>query len=227
MFTSNPQTTTMRTILNRLSVLSLLLLIISTAQAQQRWWLGGFVSFTNYNSSHEVHSPNDNELIYSSDHNNTNFNIAPVIGYDLTDHWAVALKVGYNRTDVETLSDRNAGTKEKSTESNDGLTISPMVRWTFAEWQKLRFHVDALAEYRRMMRDRDSSSTDYHASTNTFSFGFVPGVSYPLTSRLYVTASLGSLMYSTGDDINDPEIRINRFSFSLWSDLSLGFYIKF
>ena len=93
--------------------------------------------------------------------------------------------------------------QEKSNESNDGLTISPMVR------------------------DRDSSSTDYHASTNTFSFGFVPGVSYPLTSRLYVTASLGSLMYSTVDDINDPEIRINRFSFSLWSDLSLGFYVKF
>ena len=217
----------MRTIINRLTVLSLLLLMVGTTQAQQRWWLGGYVNVTNNKSSSDIYTEIGHEPLLKTDNTVTNVNIVPIIGYDLNDKWAVALKVGYNHTKFHIDSKPSSSASQSAEESRGGLTISPMVRWTFAEWQKIRFHVDGLAEYRHMSNKRDGYTIDYNDKANVFSFGFVPGVSYPLTSRLYVTASLGSLLYSTGDDISNPEVSTNKLSLSLWTDLSLGLYVKF
>lgn len=182
----------------KMAVVVLLASISSAASAQV--WIGGNIGYN--------HSQIGYDLLYGNEKESTstrNFMIAPEIGYNLNDKFAVALALGYSNIDG----------------AINNWSVNPYVRYNFAETSRVRFFLDGGVKY--TYSHLNGTKTD----VNGIGFSINPGVSFAVNKRLGLVAHLGELSYThahvgaeTGCYSN------NDFVFGLTNNLSLGLYVN-
>ena len=140
----------------------------------------------------------------------TDFTIAPEIGYSLNEKWdvAAALKFGI-RNNEDGIKDNNTTTFE----------IQPYARYTFAEAGIAKFFVDGYVGF-------GSEKPKGHDAATTFKIGVRPGVKVALSDDICLVSTLGNLGYKSTKDI--PLVGdVNEFGFNLDNTINFGIYFNF
>lgn len=115
------------------------------------------------------------------DDNHTSFNIAPEVGYNLSDKWAVGLEIGYNY-EYQQGQDLNI------------FGLAPYARYTFANFGPVNLFLDGGLGYYKA--DGDLANDD-----SIFEVGLKPGLSVNLTDKLSFVSHVGFLGYRDADAI--------------------------
>lgn len=173
---------------------------LATISASAQTYLGGSIGFTSTDLKGE-----DKSL--------TQFTIAPEIGYNLDEQWALGIGVGYSYAKQES--------------SVNTIAVSPYVRYTVAKAGICSFFIDGEFTFASMKPEHGDSSTGW-------SLGVKPGVRFDITKKIYATASLGFLGYQDTSDFNGEKTfgfafsgnGANHFE-SINSGLKLGLYYNF
>ncbi len=162
----------------------------------------------------------------SSKSSATSFKIAPELGYNINEMWAVGVGVGYMSTNMATQTTGNIGgfldvtTTAKLEKDVTILTFSPYIRNTLVKSKIANLFVDGMFNYTKV--DYDDNST------NAYGFGICPGVLVKLSDSLSFVTRLGGITYaSSKDDTPGAESR-NGFEFNLTSldNVEFGLYFN-
>ena len=141
--------------------------------------------------------------IWGSDGNHS-FRLAPEVGYNFSDQWAVAGTLLFEHA-------KAGGTKAT------GFALAPYVRYTFLRNERVDLFVDGGIGF---ATSKIKGASD---RTNGFEFGFRPGLSIKATQRLSLVAKVGFLGYR--DDYlnysNGGGVSVSG------EDLSFGLYYSF
>ncbi|MDR3226250.1 MAG: porin family protein [Prevotellaceae bacterium] len=173
-----------------LSAVFIMAIIVSANAQEHKWFIGGAVGFDS--------KTND-------DVKTKTFIIAPEIGYNLSNHFAIATSLKYAY-----ISMKNGAVKSDV----DGFEISPYIRYTFLKSGIVSAFVDANADFG--LGDIDG-----------FAAGLKPGVSVALTDRFHAVAHVGFLGYNDGKGVGSYEDGKGfRFDVSGYQT-SFGFYYSF
>lgn len=190
-------------------ILALLLLSIAPASAQV--WLGGELGLSINDASSTI-----DDRDYTSTMQRYTF--SPKVGYDLNDHFAVGLHVGFSYSFFDN-SRTSGGQTDESSYTDRVLSLFPFVRYSFAEWHKVRFFVDGGVGY-----DYTFNGASTYSPQKRYYAALKPGITYPLNDRFGLIAHLGELSYSrTEIEKSDP---YNEFNFNLINDLQFGFFVR-
>ena len=139
-----------------------LMILFAAISASAQVYVGGSLAWT--------HDDNAN---VGADINQ--FKLAPEVGYNLNDDWAVAVELAYTHG------------KTSSAKSN-AFSIAPYARYTFFEKNIVRLFLDGgvgFSTYKVKGTDSD----------NGFEIGIKPGIAVSLTPKLSLRARYGFLGY--------------------------------
>ena len=166
--------------------------------------------------------------------NQTSFTLAPEIGYNLNDTWAlgIALKYGYLYNGGEHGLEIGDHELDSDTKTN-AIIVSPYVRATFARLGKVRLFLDggfsfatAKVKY-TTVADGESKSIEDDAK-NGFEIGIKPGISVDVSKNLSFIAHAGFLGYRHSKNNENTVLGKNGFGFDVIStNLSFGFIYNF
>ncbi|MDR3287394.1 MAG: porin family protein [Prevotellaceae bacterium] len=173
-----------------LSAVFIMAIIVSANAQEHKWFIGGAVGFDS--KKHE-------------DMKTKTFLIAPEIGYNLSNHFAIATSLKYAHINM----------KSSAVKGNiNGFEISPYIRYTFLKKGIVSAFVDANADFG--LGDIDG-----------FAAGLKPGVSVSVTERFNVVAHVGFLGYNDGKGVGSYQDG-KGFIFDLSGyQTSFGFYYSF
>lgn len=143
------------------------------------------------------------------DNNQTTFKIAPELGYNLTDKWAIGIYLGYEH-------DYSNGV------AVNGVDINPYARFTFAKVDRVNFFVDGGFDVAYAKAQRDGHKL-YDATP--WNIGFRPGMAVNLNEKCALVAHLGFLGYADNDDVEGRPNGLG-FDFSSYT-VNFGFYYNF
>lgn len=142
----------------------------------------------------------------NTDANHTSFNLAPELGYKLSDQWDLGLSIGF------------AHDYEKGLKIN-GFEVDPYVRYTVAKAGPVSFFLDGGFGFATVKAKKGDWKSD---SYNMWQIGIKPGVKVSLSKKVDFIASMGFLGYRDNDDvtgINDLDERIP----SIYGEKGFGF----
>lgn len=180
---------------------------LTAAAANAQVWVGGSLNFNT--SSTKVESLEVNS--------GTNFEIAPEVGYNLNDKWAVALALGYAHSENATLS---LGEETLNGTSNS-FSIKPYVRYTFVKSGNFSVFCDGYLEYETVHYQGMDNNI------NAFSIGLTPGISYDLSSKVSLVAHVGQLSYGHAwCDLGNATVKHNQFDLNITNAISFGAYVN-
>ena len=118
--------------------------------------------------------------------NNTTFQLAPEIGYNLDEKLAIGTTIGYAYSYLG-----NADTKINA------ITIAPYVRYTWLKLDNVNLFLDGGFGFGTYKAKIDGHSGD---AQNAWEIGLKPGVSVNLTDKLSFIAHVGFFGYRTSDN---------------------------
>lgn len=164
--------------------------------------------------------------VKSSKSSATSFKIAPEVGYNINEMWAVGVGVGYMSTNMVTQTTGNIGgfldmtTTTKLEKDVTMLIFSPYVRNTLVTSKFANFFVDAAFNYAKI--DYDGNTT------NVYGFGISPGVLIKLNNSFSFVTKLGGISYASAKNDAPGAEKINGFEFNLTSleNLEFGLYFN-
>lgn len=168
-------------------------------QASAQIWVEGAVNFSGDKQKAET---------YKNSRNNINFE--PTVGYDITDRVALGVALTYGHTFI--------GAEAYDMKLNT-YGISPFVRYTFVQHDRLRFFVDGGCNY-----TRQAFKTSHNANFKEFSVFAVPGISYDINERIAIVGKMGNVSWMR--NWYEGELNLTMFDVDLYSTLSLGFIVK-
>lgn len=148
----------------------------------------------------------------NSTENSTSFKIAPEIGYNLNETWAVGAELGFAH---EYLKDDNQPSSLRVT--TNSFSIAPYIRWSYYQNDVVRLFLDGTASIGIVkVKDGDTSKAGQ--------IGFRPGVAIKLNDHFSFIAKYGFLGYRRNMD----KVAGDSFGLALSSeDLSIGFHYAF
>lgn len=175
-------------------------IVLSAISASAQTYVGGSLGFTSTDVKGEEKSV-------------TQIAIAPEVGYNLNEKWALGIAVGYSYTKQES--------------SLNMISVAPYARYTVAKAGKFSFYVDGEFAFASAKPEEGDSFTGW-------SLGLKPGVRFAITDKISATASLGFLGYQDSADFDGEKTFGFAFSgngsdhFSSFnSGLKLGLYYNF
>ena len=173
-------------------------MVLSANAQEHKWFIGGEAGFWSAKMSYDLSFPYSFYGMRA-----TQIVVAPEIGYNVTDKFAVAASLGYLHTKVKDIDYKV-----------DGFIIKPYVRYTFLKTGILSAFVDGGATF---------GLSDFKG----FEAGINPGIAIAITNRFSAVAHLGFLGYNDGKGVGNF---MNGKGFGL--DLSgyqsqFGFYYSF
>ena len=121
----------------------------------------------------------------NTDDNHTSFNLAPELGYKLSDQWDLGLSIGF------------AHEYYKGVKLN-GFEVDPYVRYTVAKAGPVSFFLDGGFGFATAKAKRGDVESD---SFNQWQIGIKPGVKVSLSKKVDFIASMGFLGYRDNDDV--------------------------
>ena len=144
----------------------------------------------------------------------TQFTIAPEIGYTINDKLdvAVALDLSLIKNSL-TLSELYGVPTNKDCNATE-FSVEPYARYTFAEAGIAKFFVDGYVGF-------GSYKPKGVDATTTWKFGVRPGVKVALSDDICLVSTLGNLGYKTVKD------NYNKFGFNLDNAITFGIYFNF
>ena len=192
----------------------------ATLTANAQWWAGGKFALDFTNTNKRVST----EGLQVGDQNTTSFEIAPEVGYNLSDKWAVALALGFGTSnnsvvgawngDADAIGSEAAMNANKLGESNNYFMINPYVRYTFAQTAPVSFFVDGGFGFKFFN----------HEGGNQMSVGIRPGISFAATKKLSLVATTGALGYlKNSEKAGDG----SKFFIGVFNNISFAAYYNF
>ena len=167
------------------------LVAVSALAANAQVWVGGSLGFTSQ----------DNDGAKTS-----YIQIAPEVGYTLTDGIDLAIKLGFRST------------KPDGVDASTEFTINPYVRYTFYQTGAVGFFIDGGAEI--VTTNSDVPGFD----KAEVGFGIKPGLKFAASDKVTFVAHLGNLGYVTNWGHQE---KYNRFHVGAYNGLDFGFYYSF
>ena len=145
----------------------------------------------------------DAQVYVGGSFNLTNFSIAPEVGYNLNENWAIAAEIGYTHF----KSDENKA---------NAFNFAPYARFSFFEKGIVRLFLDGgvgISTYKRESYD----------SVNGFEIGIKPGIALEICKNLTFVTKYGFAGYR-----DDYKYANSTSGISLSSeDLTFGFHYEF
>lgn len=143
-------------------------------------------------------------LWHNEDADKTSYTLAPEVGYNFSEQWAVGASFGFAHNDEELRASKNA------------FYFAPYVRYSFYENKLVRLFVDGGIGV-------SSVKYDGGGSEGGFELGFKPGIAIKLNNHFSLIGKCGFLGYR-----DDYALGEQGYGFSFSSeDLSLGFHYEF
>ena len=197
---------------------------VSALSANAQWWAGGEIGFNTTTNTQKING-------VKTDATSNNFTIAPEVGYNLNDNWAVALKIGYahneNNTEIADLIESNSVLILPSKVATNAFSINPYVRYTFVKAGNFSAFVDGGVGYSSI---HVNGMSDIINNVNQFNVGINPGVAYAVSPKVSLVAHVGDLSYQNmwckAKNV-DVKVSEGKFNISLWNSISLGAYYSF
>ena len=184
----------------------------ATLTANAQWWAGG--SFALDFSS----NANDNM---------TTFEIAPEVGYNLSDKWSVAVALGFGTSNNSAVNawdgtaqagtsatDESTMTGMKTGESLNYFKIAPYVRYSFVKWDKVSIFADGGVGFKVYNQDRG----------NSINVGIAPGIAFTPTQKLSLVARIGGIGYQKDSEKHGDG---SKFFIGFANNISFGAYYNF
>lgn len=138
----------------------------------------------------------------NSDQNQTSFTVAPEVGYNLNEKWALGVELNY--------------THKYNEVATNAFAIAPYARYSFYENKAVRLFVDGGFGFVTAKQDEADA-------VNGFQIGFKPGIAVKLNKQFSLVAKCGFLGYQ--DDYSESG---SAFGFDMSSEnLTLGFHYEF
>ena len=201
-------------------------MMVAAVSANAQVWIGGEVGFNTSTNTVKVSG-------VSTDETTNNFTIAPEIGYNLSDKWAVAVKVAFahsgNNGEVAVLLNNYLGAlgfKDGKVTTN-AIVINPYVRYTFVKSGNFSAFVDGGVSYSTV---HVNNMSDVMNNINSFGVAINPGISYAVSEKVGLVAHLGDLSFNTSwTKAKNADIKVtdNKFNVSFWNAISFGAYYNF
>lgn len=184
-------------------ILMIAVMAVAAVSANAQWYIGGSFGLNFTKATKDADSQ-------------TTLNIAPEVGYNINDKWAVGAQVGFGMANNLTngLEGNLTGTS---------FTIAPYVRYTFAQTGIASFFADG---YVGFSSTNFRGNAKFDKSGSLFSIGVRPGVSLKASDKVSLVAILGNLGYSKYSD----EVFGGGSNFGINADntdISLGVYYNF
>lgn len=151
----------------------------------------------------------------NTDANHTSFNLAPELGYKLSNQWDLGLSIGF-------AHDYNKGLKL------NGFEVDPYVRYTVAKAGPVSFFLDGGFGFATAKAKKGDRKSD---SYNMWQIGIKPGVKVSLSKKVDFIASMGFLGYRDNDDVKVTGIDAIDYIFkdaspSVYGEKGFGFDFK-
>lgn len=147
--------------------------------------------------------------------NVTKFEIAPEIGYNLSEDFAVGIALGFKTYNGSFNNEGWSTTPTKSSKSLSEFKLNPYARYTFWKTGIASFFVDGTVGFTFLNEDRGM----------LIGLGVRPGVKLAASEKVDLVAKLGYLGYQFG---NDKAGKPSTFGLGLDnSDISFGVYYNF
>ena len=167
------------------------LVAVSALAANAQVWVGGSIGYNHYDI--------DGIKATKVDH----FEIAPEVGYALSDKVDLAIKLAFT-------SDKTGGA-----DAVTGFQVNPYVRYTFFQTGAVGFFLDGGFSVA-------TSSVD--GSKAQFGIGVAPGVKFAASDKVSFVARLGGLGYRMNEGNVD---KAKRYGVDLNNNISFGLYYNF
>lgn len=145
-------------------------LAVASLTANAQAWIGGSVGF-----DWEKGKWDDAKA-------ESSWEVAPEIGYNLDETWAVAIKLGVGGESYYTGTGRYQEEVSYTT-----FIINPYARYKFANIDKLTFFLDGGLAYKSHGKDRG----------NSFGIGIKPGLAYKVADGISLEAKFGGFGWTT------------------------------
>ena len=195
--------------------------VAATMNAQV--WVGGEIGF---NADKTTVKNNG----VSNDVTTNNFTIAPEIGYNLNEKWAVAMKIGFVHSEdngvIKSMIE-NAGFPVNGKAMTNAFSINPYARYTFFKAGNFSAFVDGGISYSTV---HINNMSDVMNNINSFGVAINPGISYAVSEKVGLVAHLGDLSFNTSwTKAKNVDIKVtdNKFNVSFWNAISFGAYYNF
>lgn len=188
-------------------IMMVAVMAVAALAANAQTWVGGTIGLNTEKTKFE-----------STDlSSGTSFQIAPEIGYNLNEKFAVAVAVSYGHYANKTIS--LAGQNVNGTVN--AFSIEPYLRYTFVKAGNLSVFCDGVLDYSTMhMRGVDNN-------LNGVGIAITPGISFAVSPKVSLVAHIGEMSYAhTWFDINNGTITNNTFKVGLTNSISFGAYVN-
>ncbi len=148
--------------------------------------------------------------------NETSFNLIPEAGYNLSDKWAIGLKLGY-------VHEYDQGVKA------NGFGVKPYARWSYAKLGPVRFFLDMGFGFNTYKTKVDVGNATVKSDPfNAWEIGVSPGLAVSLTEKLDFVAHVGFLGFRDSDDGSRAAFGSDGFGFNVdGNNLTFGLYYNF
>ena len=204
-------------------IVMMAVMAVAALSANAQVWIGGEVGFNTTTNTIKVNGA-------STDKTTNNFILAPEVGYNLNEKWAVAMKLGFihadDNSDVKGLIS-NVLPFEIGSIATNAFAINPYVRYTFVKAGNFSFFADGGIGYANI---HVNGMSDYFKNINQLKVGINPGVTYAISPKVSLVAHLGDLSYqSTWSKAKNYDVKVsqNKFNIGLWNSISFGAYYNF
>lgn len=167
-------------------ILSILVAFVAVAASAQNLYVGGSLN-----------------ILHDDKSDVTQFSIAPEIGYNFNEKWAVGGEISYTHMKFDNDVKGNA------------FSIAPYARFTFYQNDLLRLFIDGQVGF-------STSKVEDEDSENGFAIGLKPGIAFRLSDNFSAIAKYGFLGYR--DEYRGSSVSGLALSSE---DLSIGFIYEF
>ncbi len=169
-------------------------LAVATLSVNAQTWIGGQLGYSNS----KVKDADDAENTWS---------IAPEIGYNLNDSWAIAAALNYT------------GTKFGDVKANV-FSFNPYVRYNAASYGDVTFFIDGSVA---AGFGKNETPGQEDVETTAIAAGFKPGIAYSICDKFGLVAHFGFLGY---EFYKEDDAKTNTFSFNFTNNITFGVYVN-
>lgn len=187
---------------------------VATLSANAQIWVGGNLGFNTSKDKVKV----DNVTV---DNTSTSFYIAPEIGYNLDDDWAVAVRLGYSHNPSYAIDLDDYGYTGRA----NSFEINPYVRYKFVKAGNFYAFIDGGIAF---ATTHLNGMGDYVDNIKGLSIGFNPGIAYNVSPKVTLVAHIGDLSYNRiWTKAGESKLSRDSFNLNLTNSISFGAYVNF
>ena len=196
---------------------------VIAVSANAQIWVGGEVGFT---SDKTTVKTNGNSVSQTTN----NFTLAPEVGYNLNENWAIALKVQFAHNEdngVIKSMIQDAGFNTGAKVMTNAFSVNPYARYTFLKAGNFSAFVDGGVSYGLI---HVSSMSQVMNNINSLGVAINPGVTYAVSPNDSLVAHIGDLSYNAmWTKAKNADVKVNngKFNIGIWNAISFGAYYNF